>query len=44
MQNQAISELYADDKKTKYSSNPNDILKSGKNFCEKSYTKRQPLM
>ena len=37
MQNQIISELYndnkksADDKKTKYSSNPNDILKSTKN-------------
>ena len=42
MQNQTMSELYTDDKKTKYSSNPNDILKSAKNFYEKLYTKRQP--
>ena len=41
MQNQPISELYTDDKKTKCSSNPNDILKSAKNFYEKLYTKRQ---
>ena len=27
-QNGAISELYTDDKKSKYSSNPNDIYKS----------------
>ena len=42
MQNQTMSELYTDDKKTKYSSNPNDILKSAENFYEKLYTKRQP--
>ena len=41
MQNQTVSELYADDNKTKYSSNPNDILKSVENFYEKVYTKRQ---
>ena len=35
MQNRTISELYTNDKKTKYSSNPNDILKSAKNFYEK---------
>ena len=29
------SELYADDNKTKYSSNPNDTLKSVENFYEK---------
>ena len=39
MQNGTISELYSDDKKSKYSSNPNDILKSAKNFNEKLYTK-----
>ena len=32
MQNQTISEIYTDDKKSKYSSNPKDILKSAKNF------------
>ena len=30
MQIQTIFELYADDKKSKYSSNPKDILKSAK--------------
>ena len=35
MQNGTISQLYADDKKSKYSSNPNDILKLAKNFYEK---------
>ena len=30
MQNQAISELYTDDDKSKYSSNPKDILKPAK--------------
>ena len=41
MQNQRIFELYTDDNKSKYSSNPKDILKSGKkkNY-EKFYTKR----
>ena len=42
MQNQRIFELYTDDNKSKYSSNPKDILKSGKkkkNY-EKLYTKR----
>ena len=28
MQNEKISKWYTDDKKSKYSSNPNDILKS----------------
>ena len=32
IQNQTISELYTDDKKSKYSSNSNDILNSAKNF------------
>ena len=32
-----MSELYTGDKKSKYSSNPNDILKSAKNFDEKLY-------
>ena len=39
MENGTISELYTDDKKSKYSSNPNDILESAKNFNEKLYTK-----
>ena len=42
MQNQTISELYTDDKKTTYSSNPNAFLKSAKNLYEKLYTKKQP--
>ena len=43
MQNQKISELYKKDKKTKHSSNPNDILKSTKNFYGKLYNNRQAL-
>ena len=39
MQNQITSELNADDKKSKYSSNFNYILKAAKNFYEKFYTK-----
>ena len=35
MQNQTISELHADDKERKCSSNPRDIPKSAKNFYEK---------
>ena len=36
MQNQAIFELYINDNKSKYSSNPKDILKSAKNFLKNS--------
>ena len=39
MQNQTKSELYTDNKKSKYSSNPNDILKSARNYFEKIYIK-----
>ena len=39
LQNQTISELYTDDNKLKYSSNPTDILKSAKKNYEKLYTK-----
>ena len=39
MQNQTIAELYTDDKKTKYSNNPKDILKYAKNFYENLYTR-----
>ena len=39
MQNQTIFELYTDDNKSKYSSNPKDILKSEKKNYEKLYTK-----
>ena len=38
MKNQAIFELYTDDNKSKYSSNPKDILKSAKKVM-KLYTK-----
>ena len=38
MKNQTISELYTDDNKSKYSSNPKDILKSAKKVM-KLYTK-----
>ena len=37
--NETISELYTDDEKSKYSSDPNDILKSAKNFNEELHTK-----
>ena len=40
MQNQTILELYADDKKSKYFSNPNGIdIFQVKNFCGKLYAK-----
>ena len=39
IQSRTISELYTDGKKSKYSSNSNDILKSAKNFNKKLYTK-----
>ena len=39
MQNQTISELYTDDNKSKYSSNPKEIFKSAKKNYEKLYTK-----
>ena len=39
IQNGMISELYTDDKKSKYSGNPNDILKSAKKINEKLYIK-----
>ena len=38
MQNETIFELYTDDNKSKYSSNPKDILKSAKKIM-KLYTK-----
>ena len=40
MQNETIFELYTDDNKSKYSSNPKDILKSEKKNYEKLYTKQ----
>ena len=39
MQNQTISELYVDDKKSKSVSNTKDILTSAKKFYDKLYTK-----
>ena len=38
MQSQTILELYTGNNKSKYSSNPKDILKSANNFYEKLYT------
>ena len=40
MQNQTIFELYPDNNKSKYSSNPKDLVKSEKKNYEKFYTKR----
>ena len=42
MQNQTISELYTDDNKLKYSSNPKGIIKSAKTFM-KNFTPRIQL-
>ena len=39
IQNQTIAELYIDDKKTKYSNNLKDILKSAKKFYENLQTR-----
>lgn len=39
MPNWTISELYANDKKPKYSSSSNDVLKSAKTIDEKLYAK-----
>ena len=41
MQNQTISELYTDDKKSKVSSNPEDIPNSAKIFYENLYTREK---
>ena len=41
MQNQTISELYTDDKKSKFSSNPEDILKSANKIYENLYTRKK---
>ena len=41
MQNQTISELYIDDKKSKVSDNQRDILNSAKKFYENLYTKEK---
>ena len=39
MKNQTISELYTDDNKSKYSSNPKDVFISATKFFETLYTK-----
>ena len=44
MQNQTIFELYTDDKKSKYSSNPKDILKSAKKIMKKSTPSKLPQL
>ena len=40
MQNQTIFELYTDDDKSKYSSNPKDVLKSAKKKKKKVIKKK----
>ena len=40
MQNGTISELYTDDKKSKYSSNPNAVLKSAEDLMKSIIQKR----
>lgn len=42
MQKQISFELYADQKKTKHSNNPNDTFRSTKKFYEKPDTKKKP--
>ena len=44
MQNQKIFELYADDNKSKYFSNPKDILKSEKKIMKSSTTSELPQL
>ena len=44
MQNQTIFELYTDDNKSKYSSNPKDILKSAKKVMKNSTPSKVPLL
>ena len=41
MQNQIISELYTDDKKSEVSDNPKDILNSAKKFYENLQTREK---
>ena len=41
MQNQTISELYTDDKKSKVSNNLKDILNSAKKFYENFYNRQK---
>ena len=44
MQNQTIFKLYTDDKKTRYSSNPKDILKSAKKIMKNSTSSKLPQL
>ena len=44
MQNQTIFTLYADDNKSKYSSNPKDIFKSAKKVSKNSTPSKVPLL
>ena len=44
MQNQTIFELYTDDNKSKYSSNPKDILKSEKKIMKNSTPSELPQL
>ena len=44
MKNQTIFELYTDDNKSKYSSNPKDILKSAKKVMKNSTPSKVPLL
>ena len=44
MQNQTIFELYTDDNKSKYSSSPNNLLKSTKKIMKNSTPKELPQL
>ena len=44
MKNQTKFKLYTDDNKLKYSSNPNDILKSAKNIMRNSTPSELPQL
>ena len=44
MQNQTIITLYVEDNKSKYSSNPKDILKSAKKVMKNSTPSKVPLL
>ena len=44
MQNQTIFESYTDDNKSKYSSNPKEILKSAKKIMKNSTPRKLPQL
>ena len=44
IQNQTMFDLYTDDNKSRYSSNPKDILKSAKKILKKSTASKLPQL